>query len=38
LTADILPDKRDVMRICEKVGFMLRHSVEDEVVKAEFRY
>jgi acetyltransferase len=36
LTADILPDNRDVMRICEKLGFHLRHSLEDEVVKAEF--
>ena len=38
LTADILPDNRDVMRICEKLGFALHHSLEDEVVKAEFRY
>jgi acetyltransferase len=38
LKADILPDNRDVMRICEKLGFTLRHSIEDEVVKAEFRY
>jgi len=38
LRADILPDNRDIMRICEKLGFALRHSVEDEVVKAEFRY
>jgi acetyltransferase len=38
LKADILPDNRDVMRICEKLGFTLHHSVEDEVVKAEFRY
>ncbi len=38
LTADILPDNRDVMRICEKLGFTLRHSLEDEVVKAEFIY
>ena len=37
LTADILPDNRDIMRICEKLGFKLRHSMEDEVVKAEFR-
>jgi acetyltransferase len=36
LTADILPDNRDVMRICEKLGFQLKHSLEDEVVKAEF--
>jgi acetyltransferase len=38
LKADILPDNRDVMRICEKLGFSLRHSPEDEVVKAEFRF
>jgi len=38
LKADILPDNRDVMRICEKLGFTLRHSIEDEVVKAEYRY
>ncbi|MCL4401405.1 MAG: bifunctional acetate--CoA ligase family protein/GNAT family N-acetyltransferase [Acidobacteria bacterium] len=36
LTADILPDNRDIMRICEKLGFHLHHSLEDEVVKAEF--
>ncbi len=38
LKADILPDNRDVMRICEKLGFTLRHSLEDEVVKAEYKY
>jgi acetyltransferase len=38
LKADILPDNRDVMRIFEKVGFRLRHSLEDEVVKAEFQF
>jgi len=37
LTADILPDNRDVMRICEKLGFTLRHSLDDEVVRAEFK-
>jgi acetyltransferase len=36
LVADILPDNRGVMRICEKLGFTLRHSLEDEVVRAEF--
>jgi len=36
LTADILPDNRDVMRICEKLGFTLKHSLDDGVVKAEF--
>jgi acetyltransferase len=37
LTADILPDNRDVMRVCEKLGFSLKHSLDDEVVHAEFR-
>ena len=37
LTADILPDNRDVMRICEKLGFSLKHSLEDEVVRAEYK-
>jgi acetyltransferase len=37
LTADILPDNRDVMRICEKLGFSLQHSLDDQVVRAEFK-
>jgi hypothetical protein len=37
LTADILPDNRDVMRICEKLGFALKHSLDDDVVHAEFK-
>lgn len=37
LTADILPDNRDIMRICEKLGFSLQHSLDDEVVRAEFQ-
>ncbi len=37
LVADILPDNRDVMRICEKLGFTLKHSLDDEVVRAEFQ-
>jgi acetyltransferase len=36
LVADILPDNRGVMRICEKLGFSLKHSLDDEVVRAEF--
>jgi acetyltransferase len=36
LMADILPDNRDIMRICEKLGFSLKHSLDDEVVRAEF--
>jgi acetyltransferase len=37
LTADILPDNRDVMRMCERLGFTLKHSLDDEVVRAEFK-
>ena len=36
LGADILPDNRDIMRICERLGFALKHSTEDEVVRAEY--
>jgi hypothetical protein len=38
LTADILPNNREVMPICEKLGFTVRHSVEHDVVKGEFAY
>jgi acetyltransferase len=37
VVADILPDNRGVMRICEKLGFALKHSLDDEVVRAEFK-
>jgi acetyltransferase len=37
LKADILPDNRDVMRVLDKLGFTLEHSLEDEVVHAEFK-
>jgi acetyltransferase len=37
LTADILPDNRDVMRICEKLKFTLKHSLDEEVVRAEYK-
>ncbi len=37
LTADILPDNREIMRICEKLGFTLKHSLDDEVVRAEYK-
>jgi acetyltransferase len=36
LTAGILPDNRGVIRICEKLGFQLKYSSEDEMMKAEF--
>jgi len=37
LTADILPENRSIMRVCEKLGFTLKHSLEDEVVRAEYK-
>jgi len=37
LVANILPDNQDMIRVCEKLGFSLRHSLEDEVVYAEFK-
>jgi acetyltransferase len=37
VVADILPDNRGVMRICEALGFTLKHSLDDEVVRAEFK-
>jgi acetyltransferase len=37
LTAEMLPENRHVMRVCEKLGFTLKHSLEDEVVRAEFK-
>ena len=37
LSANILPDNRNMMRICEKLGFDLKYSAEDEVVHAEFK-
>lgn len=37
LSADILPENRDVQRLCEKLGFSLKHSLDDEVVRAEFK-
>src|SRR5690242_3546557 len=36
LTADILPDNREIQRIFTKLGFSLKHDLEDEVVRAEF--
>jgi acetyltransferase len=38
LTADMLPENRSVMRVCEKLGFTLHHSLDEEVVKAEFKF
>jgi len=37
LSAEMLPDNTAVMRLCEKLGFSLKHSLEDEVVRAEFK-
>ena len=36
LTAEILPDNTGILRICQKLGFTLKHSMDDEVVRAEF--
>jgi acetyltransferase len=38
LAANILPDNRDMIRICEKAGFKLRHSPEDEMVIGEYKF
>ncbi len=35
ITADILPDNREMQRVCESLGLQLTHSFEDKVVKAE---
>jgi acetyltransferase len=37
LTANIMPDNRDMLRVFEKLGFSLKHSMEDELVRAEFK-
>ncbi|MGA9108385.1 MAG: GNAT family N-acetyltransferase, partial [Bryobacteraceae bacterium] len=37
LTANILPDNRDMIRVFEKLGFSLKHNMEDELVHAEFK-
>ena len=36
LGAEILPDNREIIRICEGLGFTVKHSLEDQVVRAEF--
>jgi len=37
LTANILPDNRDMTRVFEKLGFSLTHNMDDELVHAEFK-
>ncbi|MGA2274908.1 MAG: hypothetical protein ABSH00_15230 [Bryobacteraceae bacterium] len=37
LTANIMPDNRDMLRVFEKLGFSLTHSMDDELVRAEFK-
>jgi acetyltransferase len=32
---DILPENRDMLRVCEKLGFRSRHSAQDGVVRAD---
>ncbi|MBI4405996.1 MAG: bifunctional acetate--CoA ligase family protein/GNAT family N-acetyltransferase [Deltaproteobacteria bacterium] len=35
IVADILPDNRPMQRVCEKLGFQLKASPDDTIVKAE---
>ena len=35
IVADILPENRGMLRVCEKLGFRRRYSVGEQVVKAE---
>jgi acetyltransferase len=37
LTADILPDNSNIVRICEKLGFTLKHSLDENIIHAEFK-
>jgi acetyltransferase len=37
LTADILPENREIQRLCERLGFTLKHSLDDELVRAELQ-
>ena len=34
ITADILPDNKGMLRVAEKIGFTLKLSKDDEVMKA----
>jgi acetyltransferase len=36
VSAEILPENRAMQRVCERLGFRLRHSFSDGVVRAEF--
>jgi acetyltransferase len=35
ITAEVLPENRVMQRICEKLGFRLRHDLEERLVRAE---
>ena len=35
-TADILPDNREMQRVCQKLGFRLHYLVEDQLMKADY--
>ena len=36
VSAEILPENRGMQRVCQKLGFKLRHSYSDGVVRAEY--
>ena len=38
ITADILPENRDMQHVSERLGFRLRHVAEDQIVKAEIEF
>jgi acetyltransferase len=37
LSADIHPENMEMQHLCQKLGFHLQHSIEDEVFKAELK-
>jgi acetyltransferase len=37
IVGDILPDNRDMLRVCEKLGFSRKYSLEAGFIKAEFK-
>jgi acetyltransferase len=38
VTADILPENDQMLRVCSLLGFQLQHSVEEHVVKASIKF
>jgi acetyltransferase len=36
LTGDVLAENREMQEVCQKLGFRLHYSLEDQVVKVEY--